>query len=86
MQTDIANWKPKLCEGKTYNMRNFRVAENDASYKMSPHKYRLQFVGATRVAEEIIRGMPQTAFNFKDFSEIQAGKYRADLLVGNMNI
>jgi hypothetical protein len=46
----------------------------------------LQFVGATRVDEEIIRGMPQTAFNFKDFSEIQAGKYKADLLVGNMNI
>jgi hypothetical protein len=86
MQTDIAKWKPKLSEGKTYNMRNFRVAENDASYKMSPHKYRLQFVGATRVAPEIIRGMPQTAFTFKDFSEIQAGKYRADLLVGNMNI
>ncbi|WJX42668.1 hypothetical protein P8452_29876 [Trifolium repens] len=86
MQTDIANWKPKLCEGKTYNMRNFRVAENDASYKMSPHKYRLQFVGATRVAEEIIRGMPQTAFNFKDFSEIQAGKYRADLLVDAIGV
>jgi hypothetical protein len=44
----------------------------------------LQFVGATRVAEENIRGMPLTAFNFKDFSEIQAGKYRADLLDGNM--
>jgi hypothetical protein len=85
MQTDIQTWKPKLCEGKTYNMRNFRVAENDASYKMSPHKYRLQFVGATRVAEENIRGMPLTAFNFTNFSEIQDGKYRADLLVGNMN-
>ncbi|WJX70134.1 hypothetical protein P8452_54278 [Trifolium repens] len=86
MQTDIAKWKPKLSEGKTYNMRNFRVAENDASYKMSPHKYRLQFVGATRVAPEIIRGMPQTAFTFKDFSEIQAGKYRADLLVDAIGV
>ncbi|WJX64181.1 hypothetical protein P8452_48995 [Trifolium repens] len=86
MQTDIQTWKPKLCEGKTYNMRNFRVAENDASYKMSPHKYRLQFVGATRVAEESIRGMPLTAFNFKDFSEIQDGKYRADLLVDAIGV
>ncbi|WJX62047.1 hypothetical protein P8452_47086 [Trifolium repens] len=65
---------------------NFRVAENDASYKMSPHKYRLQFVDATRVAEENIRGMPLTAFNFKDFSEIQAGKYRADLLDDDIGI
>ncbi|WJX79954.1 hypothetical protein P8452_63017 [Trifolium repens] len=86
MQTDIATWKPRLCEGKTYNMRNFRVAENDASYKMSPHKYRLQFVGATRVAEENIRGMPITAFNFKDFTEIQDGKYRADLLVDAIGV
>jgi hypothetical protein len=83
LQNDIVAWKDKLREGKTYNMRNFRDAENDSSFKMSPPKYRLTFVGGTNVTEVELPGMPRTAFNFKDFQEIQSGKYRPDLCVGN---
>ncbi|PNX54989.1 hypothetical protein L195_g048612, partial [Trifolium pratense] len=75
MQNDIKKWKSKLTQGKTYYMHNFRVVVNDSAYKMTPHKFKLTFVGATMVDEEDIPGIPFTAFNFKDFAEIQSGKY-----------
>ncbi|MCH82303.1 replication protein A 70 kDa DNA-binding subunit C-like, partial [Trifolium medium] len=86
IEKDIEHWKPKLAEGKTYYMRNFKVYDNDTGFKMSPHKFRLTFVGATRVDEVEIPGMPKTSFNFKDFSEIQAGQFVPDLLVDAIGV
>ncbi|KAK2352860.1 hypothetical protein QL285_090565 [Trifolium repens] len=81
MNNDIGAWKPKLAIGKTYKMNNFRVFDNDSDYKMTTHKYRLTLVGATKIEEALIPDIPLTNFNFKDFSEIHAGKYTPDLLV-----
>jgi hypothetical protein len=53
---------------------------------MTPHKYRLNFVGATKVDEIDYPGMPTTVFNFKDFAEIQAGNYEPNLLVGKLHL
>jgi hypothetical protein len=73
-------------EGKTYAARNFRVGENDYQYKMSEHKYKLTFLGATNVSELQIPDMPAATFNFKDYAEIIKGSYRKDLLVGIFSI
>ncbi|WJX68256.1 hypothetical protein P8452_52644 [Trifolium repens] len=78
---DIQTWKPKLSVGKTYQMNNFRVFDNDSDYKMTTHKFRLTLVGATKIEEAEIPDIPLTHFNFKDFAEIHAGKYTPDLLV-----
>jgi hypothetical protein len=82
MNNDIQCWKPKLNVGKTYQMNNFRVFDNDSDYKMTTHKFRLTLVGATMIEEAEIPDIPLTNFNFKDFAEIHAGKYTPDLLVG----
>ncbi|GAU45084.1 hypothetical protein TSUD_85700 [Trifolium subterraneum] len=81
LENDIDQWKPKLIEGNTYYMHNFRVHDNDTGFKMTTHKYRLTFVGATRVNVADIPGIPRTLFNFKDFAEILAGKFEPDFLV-----
>ncbi|XP_045789228.1 uncharacterized protein LOC123884216 isoform X5 [Trifolium pratense] len=86
LENDIELWKTKLAEGKTYYMRNFRVHDNDQGFKMTTHKFRLTFVGATRVDEAHIPGIPKTLFNFKDFSEIQSGNFEPDVLVDAIGV
>jgi hypothetical protein len=73
-------------EGKTYAARNFRVADNDYQYKMSEHKFKLTFLGATKVEELQIPDMPAATFKFKDYAEIIKGNYRKDLLVGIISL
>ncbi|KAK2411014.1 replication protein A 70 kDa DNA-binding subunit B [Trifolium repens] len=86
MNNDIGAWKPKLAVGKTYQMNNFRVFDNDSDYKMTTHKYRLTLVGAKKIEEALIPDIPPTKFNFKDFSEIHSGKYTPDLLVDAIGV
>ncbi|WJX60441.1 hypothetical protein P8452_45648 [Trifolium repens] len=86
MNNDIGAWKPILVVGKTYQMKNFRVFDNDSDYKMTTHKYRLTLVGATKIEEALIPNIPPTNFNFKDFSEIHDGKYTPDLLVDAIGV
>jgi hypothetical protein len=78
----MATWKSLLLEGKTYYMRNFRVFDNSADYKVTTHSFRLTCVNATRIQQVDIAGIPPTKFNFKDFTEILSGKYKTDYLVG----
>ncbi|KAK2356384.1 hypothetical protein QL285_093721 [Trifolium repens] len=86
MNNDIGAWKPILAVGKTYQMNNFRVFDNDGDYKMTTDKYRLTLVGATKIEEALIPDILPTNFNFKDFSEIHAGKYTPDLLVDAIGV
>ncbi|WJX28081.1 hypothetical protein P8452_16842 [Trifolium repens] len=67
-------------------MNNFRVFDNDSDYKMTTHKFRLTLVGATKIEETVIPDIPPTKFNFKDFSEIHAGKYTPDLLIDAIGV
>jgi hypothetical protein len=84
MQDDIAQWKSILAEGKTYYLRNFKVHNNDTSYKMSSHKFRLTIVGATRVDAFDISGIPKSLFKYKDLAEILDAKFAPNILVGNV--
>ncbi|WJX82879.1 hypothetical protein P8452_65588 [Trifolium repens] len=78
---DLLKWKELMKEGSTYFMRNFRVSDNDFQYKMSEHKCKLTFVGATKVDELDVPEIPPNVFKFKDFAEIKKGNYRQELLV-----
>jgi hypothetical protein len=51
MHEELAAWKPRLTVGKTYCIRNFRVHDNNNGYRMTPHKFRLTVVSATRLNE-----------------------------------
>ncbi|WJX81040.1 hypothetical protein P8452_63970 [Trifolium repens] len=86
MGEEISTWKPVLVEGNTYYMRNFRVYDNTSDYKVSPHKFRLTFVNATRVEPAELAGIPPTMFKFKDFSEILSGQYKSDHLIDAIGV
>ncbi|WJX54921.1 hypothetical protein P8452_40751 [Trifolium repens] len=86
MGPEMATWKSLLLEGKTYYMRNFRVFDNSADYKVTTHSFRLTCVNATRIQQVDIAGIPPTKFNFKDFTEILSGKYKTDYLVDAIGV
>jgi hypothetical protein len=82
MHEELAAWKPRLTEGKTYYIRNFRVHDNNTGYRMTPHKYRLTVVSATRINAVDICGIPKTFFRFKDFDDIHDGNFDPNYVVG----
>jgi hypothetical protein len=85
MHEELAAWKPILTEGKTYYIRNFRVHDNNNGYRMTPHKFRLTVVSATRLNEVDICGILKTYFRFKDFAEIHEEKFDPNYVVGQYN-
>jgi hypothetical protein len=86
MHQELAAWKPRLTEGMTYYIRNFKVHDNNTGYRMTPHKYRLTVVSATRLNAVDVCNIPKTYFRFKDFAEIHDGKFDPNLVVGKYNI
>jgi hypothetical protein len=85
MHEELAAWKPRLTVGKTYCIRNFRVHDNNNGYRMTPHKFRLTVVSATRSNEVDICGLLKTYFRFKDFAEIHEEKFDPNYVVGQYN-
>jgi hypothetical protein len=78
-------WGPKLHEGSTYVMKNFKVQPNDFSVKFCDHSFKLVLFGGEGGSDVIptkIPNLPNYTLNFKPFSEIKNGNYRSDLLVG----
>jgi hypothetical protein len=71
-------WGPKLHEGSTYVMKNFKVQPNDFSVKFCDHSFKLVLVGGEGGSDVIptkIPNLPNYTLNFKPFSEIKKGNY-----------
>lgn len=77
----LAKFKPQLMLDQTYEMENFKVSTNDLVVKACDHRFRLTATGATVIAKQDFPDIAMASFNFKDFAEVLAGKYRPDLLV-----
>jgi hypothetical protein len=75
---------PKLEEGATYIMKNFKVQPNDLKVKFCDHPFTLVGFageGGSDIIPTKIPNIPKYKFNFKFFDDIKHGKYRADMLV-----
>jgi hypothetical protein len=82
-------WKSKVTEGATYVMQNFKIHPNDFSLKACLHPFKLVFVGGdggTTLKPTLIPEIPQCRLTFKPFEEILEGRYRSEILVGNIYI
>jgi hypothetical protein len=78
-------WEPKLKEGTTYVMKNFRVQPNDFKVRLCDHPFNLVIVGGEGGTDFIpteLPDIPKYRLNFKPFTEIKSGNYQSNLLVG----
>jgi hypothetical protein len=78
-------WEPKLKEGTTYVMKNFRVQPNDFKVRLCDHPFNLVIVGGDGGTDFIpteLPDIPKYRLNFKPFTEIKSGNYQSNLLVG----
>ncbi|KAK2416934.1 hypothetical protein QL285_039285 [Trifolium repens] len=77
-------WGPKLSEGSTYIMKNFKVQNNEFGVKFCDHPFMLVMVGGeggSKVVPTKLPDIPKYALKFKPFPDITSGKYKSDLLV-----
>jgi hypothetical protein len=70
----------EISENNTYTFQNFQVLKNDEQFKLSEHKYKVRFNGATIVKDVNAHNIPDVNPKVKDFAEIHAGKWREDVL------
>jgi hypothetical protein len=70
----------EISENNTYTFQNFQVLKNDEQFKLSEHKYKVRFNGATIVKDVNAHNIPGVNPKVKDFAEIHAGKWREDVL------
>jgi hypothetical protein len=79
-----ANFDQKIVENNTYCFENFQVLKNEDQFKVSQNQYKLRFNGSTLLYDVNVHQIPDATTNFKDFVEILSGKWRQDVLYGNI--
>jgi len=67
----ISLFKNDLKES-SYVFENFIVGSNDHAYKSTDHKYKLDFMGGTKVFKVTSGNIPASQFSFVPFLEIQS--------------
>lgn len=77
----MIKFAPLLQEGSTYFIEGICVGQNDIKFRRTHHKYKLSFIGTTRVTHINAPEIPQNAFDFADFRTILQ-EHRTDLYIG----
>jgi hypothetical protein len=80
-----ANFDKQIIQNNTYCFQNFQVLKNDDQFKVSENQYKLRFNGSTLLFDVNVHQIPDPAKTFKDFVEIIEGKWRGDVLYGNIS-
>jgi len=70
-----------LVEGKSYIMNNFKILTNQGQYRVCDHPFKLLFIGATTIKEQLLPTILMKVFKFKSVKDIVDGNFVADLLV-----
>jgi hypothetical protein len=60
--------------------------KNEDQFKVSQNQYKLRFNGSTLLYDVNVHQIPDATTNFKDFVEILSGKWREDVLYGNITV
>ena len=75
-------WEQKLVEGKSYIINNFKILTNQGQYRVCDHSFKLLFIGATTIKEQLLTTISMKVFKFKSIKDIVDGNFATDLLVG----
>jgi len=77
----ISLFKDQIDEGSAYVIESFMVGSNDHAYRTTDHKYKLNFMGGTKVFRVSSVNIPAHHFNFVPFLQIVSAA-REDRLLG----
>jgi len=81
----ISLFKDQIVEGSTYVIESFMVGSIDHSYKTTDHKYKVNFMGGTKVFKVSTPNIPAYHFNFVPFLQIVSAP-QEDKLLGKISI
>jgi len=63
-------------------MNNFKSVTNQCQYYVYDHPFKLLFIGATSVKEQLLPTIPMKIFKFKFIKGVLNANFFLDLLVG----
>jgi hypothetical protein len=81
-----ANFDKQIVENNSYCFENFQVLKNEDQFKVSQNQYKLRFNGSTLLYDVNVHQIQDATTKFKDFVEILSGKWREDVLYGNITV
>ncbi|KAI5443713.1 hypothetical protein KIW84_012389 [Lathyrus oleraceus] len=77
----VSKYVGDLAVGASYIMQNFKVSNNDFSFKSTTHGYKLVFCGLTYVKKTELPEIPIDYFNILGLASIADGKFQPNVLV-----
>ncbi|KAI5411958.1 hypothetical protein KIW84_056865 [Lathyrus oleraceus] len=77
----VSKYVGDLAVGASYIMQNFKVSNNDFSFKSTTHGYKLVFCGSTYVKKTELPEIPIDYFNILGLASIVDGKFQPNVLV-----
>ncbi|KAI5402010.1 hypothetical protein KIW84_066464 [Lathyrus oleraceus] len=77
----VSKYVGDLAVGASYIMQNFKVSNNDFSFKSTTHGYKLVFCGSTYVKKTELPEIPIDYFNILGLASIADGKFQPNVLV-----
>ena len=80
----VSKYVGDLAVGASYIMQNFKVSNNDFSFKSTTHGYKLVFCGSTYVKKTELPEIPIDYFNILGLASIADGKFQPNVLVGTL--
>lgn len=80
----VTRFSHLLEEGSTYVIEELCVSQNDIKFRRTNHKFKLSFLGTTRVTPIEAVEIPKNSFDFVSFPNI-VKEHRSDLYIGIHN-
>ncbi|XP_058733320.1 uncharacterized protein LOC131604922 [Vicia villosa] len=77
----VSKYLAELAIGGSYIMQNFKVSNNDFSFKSSTHSFKLVFCGSTYIRKAKLLDIPVNYLNIIGLDTIVDGKFQSNLLV-----
>ncbi|CAI8586428.1 unnamed protein product [Vicia faba] len=77
----VSKFKEHLAAGCSYIMQNFKVSNNDFSFKSTTHSFKLVFYGSTSVKNAKLPDIPMDYLNILHLDAIVEGKFQYNVLV-----
>ncbi|CAI8619547.1 unnamed protein product [Vicia faba] len=77
----VSKFKEQLAVGCSYVMQNFKMSNNNFSFKSTNHSFKLVFCGSTSVKKAELPDIPMNYLNILHLDAIVEGKIQYNILV-----